>query len=590
MKRGAAHTAGCLLGVFVAACAADAGLGGEDGLDEVGVVGGKDDGGYSDCELRAVVAFANDAATSYEALRDAQVASRSARAIVAHRDGPDGQAGSADDDPFDDALELDAVPYVGPRTFAALVARVAERCNAAGDDLDPETRVIFSPHPWDESHLAEVVRAIEATTRSIDVAMYSMSDGRVKDALVAAAARGVSIRVVYEGASADRASPTTSTSGRLEAAGIDVRYVNKIMHHKFAIFDGPRDSLDQAATALLVTGSGNWSSSAGTRYDENTLFLRGHPEAVLRFQDQFNLMWRSSRDFEGAAVPPYFESLAIDPAQIPDDPGFDVAYTSANFDVRTTSYGPTFSVVAGRNEVADRLVALIRSAERSIHVASGHLRSRPVAEALMARFAERPDLDVRVYLDGQEYLSESSHAGQLRDLEACLQAAGTSVSRQQDCNDRGFLWSYAVHASGIQVRYKYYAYRWDNAYAVQMHNKFMIVDGRLLATGSYNLSDNAEHATLENMLFFDAAAHPALVAAYEQTFEGLWTTGAAEGRLDGMMQQLASGTGSIPLVFDPMALDWDQVTALKRAIREACPAADSSAFRTDPTAHRLCDR
>ncbi|MCC7535154.1 MAG: hypothetical protein IT379_03005 [Deltaproteobacteria bacterium] len=578
-----------LVAVLLAGCAAEVAADGEDGIDEVGVVAGKDDGPFSECELREVLGLVNDAQTTLGSLMERGVPSRGARNLVAHRDGIDATPGTDDDDRFDDIDELDGVAYVGPQTFRALVALVADRCTTA-PDRDADVRVIFSPEPWETSHLAAIVASIDAATRSIDLAMYSLRDGRVMEALVRAAGRGVSIRVVYEGASADRANPAGTTSQRLEAAGIDVRWINKVMHHKFAIIDGPRDSMDQAATALLVTGSGNWSTSAGTKYDENTVFLRGHAEANLRFQAEFNHMWRSSRDFAGTSAPAFFESMAIDPSAITDDPSFDVVYTSANFEVRDSSNGPTFTVIRGSNAVADRLVALIAGAERSIHIASGHLRSRPVANALLARFRERPDLDVRVYLDGQEYLSQSSHAAQLDELQACLAAAGTSTSRQQDCNDRGFLWSYVVHEAGIPLRYKYYAYRWDTSYAVQMHHKYMVIDGRHLATGSYNLSDNAEHNTLENMLFFDAEAFPALVAAFEERFETMWRTGEAEGRLDSLMQQLASGTGSVPLVFDPIALDWEQVTSLKRALRTACPTADSEAFRTDPAAHRFCDR
>ena len=46
---------------------------------------------------------------------------RAAAAIIAHRDGADAQLGTADDDPFDTLVELDATPWVGQRTFGRLV-------------------------------------------------------------------------------------------------------------------------------------------------------------------------------------------------------------------------------------------------------------------------------------------------------------------------------------------------------------------------------------------------------------------------------------------------------------------------------------
>jgi phosphatidylserine/phosphatidylglycerophosphate/cardiolipin synthase-like enzyme len=68
----------------------------------------------------------------------------------------------------------------------------------------------------------------------------------------------------------DPAARAASKSGRIEADGIDVRYVGKILHHKFAIIDGPRDVASRAATAKLVTGSANWSSTA-CMFDEHAV-------------------------------------------------------------------------------------------------------------------------------------------------------------------------------------------------------------------------------------------------------------------------------------------------------------------------------
>ena len=573
------------------ACAAptSTGDGSPDGADEVGITAGKGDGsGFSECELQKVVELLNDASTDLGMLRNAGVHSRAAGNLMAHRNGQDGVFGTGDDQPFADITAVDDVSWVGPVAIRQLVAVVTDRC-AATDTADVE--VIFSPQTYESSHLARTKELLDSATRSIDVAMYSFSDSPIREALERAVARGVSIRVILEAANAEHAAPSGTMSARLEDAGMDVRWINKIMHHKFAIIDGVRSDLDDPAEAILVTGSGNWSNSAGTRYDENTLVIRRNAELALRFQGEFNTLWNHSRDLEWNASLEYFESLPITDAMIEDDPAVDAAFTSANF--RTTvssSYGNTFSVERGRNAISDRLVELIGRATRSVHVASGHLRSRPVAEALMAKHAADPAIDIRIYLDDQEWISYTSHAEQVRDLESCLASAGDSESRRQDCIDRGFYFGYQAHLEGIPVRYKFYAYRWDYSYAVQMHHKFMIVDGRWLATGSYNLSDNAEHNTMENMIFLDGAAYPATVASYEQRFEQMWVTGESEGLYDSLMENVSNGTGSFPIVFESMALDWPQVDALKRAIRDACPNINTAPFRDNPTAHRFCNR
>jgi phosphatidylserine/phosphatidylglycerophosphate/cardiolipin synthase-like enzyme len=555
-----------------------------DGIDDVAAPGGKADSPYTDCQLAQVVAWVNDPATNYDALRAAGVAKLAAKGVIAHRDGADGQVGTADDDPFADLAELDAVPYVGPIALGKLVAAIDARCQVTAS-----ADVVFSPQPYEQSHLARVTQLINGAQRSIDLALYSFSDAKIAAALGEAVKRGVSVRLLFEPANADHGSPAGTLSAKYEDLGVDVRYVNKIMHHKFAIIDGPREDVAAAATAWLVTGSGNWSNGAGTKYDENTIFLQGRSELVLRFQREFNLLWESSRDLVWNQRLATFSSLPIDASMIPDESGVDAVFTSANFTVRTTSYGPTFSVVSGMNTVADRLVGLIEGAQRSIHLASGHLRSYPVAQALLAQRRAHPEMDIRIYLDGQEYISASTHASQASERAACIAAAGSSAAKVQACIDNNYYYSYEAHQAGIPLKFKYYAYRWDASYALQMHHKYLVIDGTTLASGSYNLSDNAEHATMENMVIYDGPEYRDLVQAFEANFESMWKTGGDAG-LEALRQRIEDPGQAVPLVFDPLALDHAQVTALKALIRAECPAVDSQDYRIDPPNHRICPR
>jgi phosphatidylserine/phosphatidylglycerophosphate/cardiolipin synthase-like enzyme len=558
------------------ACAQTPETGLEDGEHDVGLAAGKADGtGWNECELREMVAFVNDASTTSDTLKIAGVASRARTNLIAGR-------------PFADAQAIDDVAYVGPVTFQQLVDAIGDRCDVPPPSDD--VAAIFSPQAYESSHLVRVASEIDRATRSVDVAMYSFSDAQIMSALERAVDRGVTIRMIFDPASAERTMPAGTRSQKLEQAGIEVRYVNKVMHHKFAIIDGARLSADAANDAMLISGSGNWSSSAGTKYDENTIFLRGNAELNLRFQREFNYLWANGRPFPGEEGLPQHEAIEITDAMIAavEDSTVDARFTSANFRTSVSAtYGPTFSVVAGRNEVSNRLVELIQGARRSIHLASGHLRSRPVVLALEAARAANPSLDIKVYLDQQEYLAASTHTGQVRDRDACI-AAATTEARRQACYDRDFLYSYQLHQAGIAVRFKTYAYRWDYAYAAQMHHKYIVIDGEIVITGSYNLSDNAEHATMENIMVFQGSQYAALAAAFEANFASMWITGEAQNRYMRTMDNVRAGSG-FPIVFDSMALTWDQVTELKRAMRTACPAVDSPEFRTDPAGHRYCN-
>ncbi len=548
----------------------------EDPIDEVGLSDGKADGEtLSACEATAILRLVNDPATTVEALRSLGVASKASKNIVKRRD----------QSPIDTVAQLDAVGYVGRTVFGKLAAAVKPTCTQAG----PSTEVIFSPHPWAESHLARLVGLINNAQESIDIAIYSFRDAQVQDALRRAVERNVDVRMIFETAGDDarNQNPAGTPSARLEEIGVDVRYVNRIMHHKFAIIDGPRRSADQARTAVLVTGSANWSGSAATTYDENTVFMRGQAEATLRMQREFNYLWANSRDFTLTTAAPASSSLAI--TDVADAPGLDIVYTSDNFLPRQTTTGPSFTLQRGKNTIADKLVQLIAGAQKSIHIASGHLRSSQVAEALLAKHAADPGVDIRIYLDGQEYLSEFAQQDQDAALEACVAAAGGDANKKDDCYESGLLFSLKMHRAGIPLRYKYYAYRWDASYAAQMHNKYFIIDGKQLASGSYNLSNNAEHQTMENMVIFDGAENQGMIASFEASFAGLWETGRAEDRLAALKSKIGSGQ-TFPIVFDPMALDWNQVSDLKTAIRAACPNVDSTEYRSNATAHRVCQK
>jgi phosphatidylserine/phosphatidylglycerophosphate/cardiolipin synthase-like enzyme len=563
---------GALTAAALPACAVDS-----DGEDEATADSDFTEGS---AEAKAILTLVNDrAVTADELVTGAQITRPAAANIVTRRDASEIRT----------LRELDAVPEVGPATIKKLFefAKKKGLFGAAGGKVE----AIFSPQVWESSHLARIVRDIESAEKTLDIAMYSYSDAKIGAALDAAVDRGVKVRFIFQDGgidqrSGDLAARAGTKSGKLEAAGVDVRYVNKINHHKFMIVDGPRSSATAAKTAKIVSGSANWSNSAATRFDENTLFISESEELALRYQREFDLLWEHTRDFEGTspAIAQDHSTLDITDALVTDKPNEHVFFTSQNFTVRDTTFSST-----GANTVADALVAGINGATQSIHVASGHIRSRPVAEALIAKKLANPQLDVRVYLDSQEYISKTTHDMQIDALEACL-ANATTEARKRDCTDRGFLFGYQVASEGsIDVRYKYYAYRWDHSYAPQMHHKYMVIDGKELFTGSYNLSDNAEHGTFENMNVFKGAENAALVASFEANFEAIWKTGKDDDKLAALQQKIATQP-TIPIVFEPMALTHAEITDLKSKIRTACPAVDSTAFRQNAASHQNCTR
>lgn len=560
-----------------------------DRRDDIAFADGKADGFLSDCGQKTILEKIATVENLTEMLKSEGVHTRAAKNIQKKRNGDDELFATSDDYIFETMVQVDKVPYVGKVAMHQLATMVA------GSDCTvptSEAEVIFSPQPYASSHLAKVAELIDGAQDSIDIAMYSYRDGGIGRALEAAVNRGVNIRFIFESGNSDRLKGGAGTkSSKLENIGVDVRYINKIMHHKYILIDGPRNAASSSFSSdkgTLATGSGNWSNSAGVRYDENTVFVSGNGELNLSFQREFNHLWGNSRDFTDTQTFTFFESDSIEDSMISDDPNTEAVFTSANFKTSVSSrYGNTFSVIAGKNTMSDRIVELIEGAQTSIRIASGHLRSRQVSEALLAKVSANPGLDVKVYLDAQEYVSEFTHNKELDRRETCLTAAGSSVSKQQKCLDKGFHYAFDIKEAGIPVKFKSYSYRWHYSYAVQMHHKYLIIDNDTVMSGSYNLSDNAEHNTMENMVIYKRAGFPNIVDDFVANFDSIWTTG--EGLLPDLLDEIKTAN-LVPIVYPSMALTWDEVRNLKRTISSECPRVNSAEFRRTPERHFVCPR
>jgi phosphatidylserine/phosphatidylglycerophosphate/cardiolipin synthase-like enzyme len=143
---------------------------------------------------------------------------------------------------------------------------------------------IRGPYFSDRNRVATaIIAAIHHTHRSLDIAIYSFTDRQLEAAVVAAARRGVRVRVVADQHQAD---DPHSEIFYLRAAGVTVRLsggyrgLRSIMHDKFAVFD------DQ----WVETGSFNWTISAEDYNYENAIFL-SDPLTVARYEREFERIW-----------------------------------------------------------------------------------------------------------------------------------------------------------------------------------------------------------------------------------------------------------------------------------------------------------
>lgn len=142
--------------------------------------------------------------------------------------------------------------------------------------LDVESsriEVYFSP---DDGMLERLLELVSEAKQNVRFMAYSFTDDDLAQALLAARERGVAVIGVL-----DESQALSNTGGEfqnLREAGIDVRLDGNpgSMHHKVFIIDGE----------TVVTGSYNFSKSARTRNDENTLILQ-NTEIAARYLEEF---------------------------------------------------------------------------------------------------------------------------------------------------------------------------------------------------------------------------------------------------------------------------------------------------------------
>lgn len=144
------------------------------------------------------------------------------------------------------------------------------------DEASAEARAFFGP----EDPMVETLRAlIEGTRRSLDVAVFTITDNRLSHALRDAHERGVAVRLLTDD---DKQHDRGSDIDVLRRAGLAVAVDRSEyhFHHKFAVVDD----------RTLVTGSYNWTRGADM-YNRENFLITEEPRLVRAFSEAFSSMW-----------------------------------------------------------------------------------------------------------------------------------------------------------------------------------------------------------------------------------------------------------------------------------------------------------
>lgn len=389
-----------------------------------------------------------------------------------------------------------------------------------------EVEVLF--HPKDPT-LVRIANWI-GTAQKIDIAMYNMdlTDGspiiqKLKSEPIQSKIKSgeLQIRMIFEGYGT-RAQADEKLK-MIESLGVDARYLGKQpkVHHKFAVIDTGHPN------QRVITGSANWSSSSAKNYNENILFFDQQPESNFRFQTEFNRLWKKSKPF---GIDPKIPEVI--PATS-DQKGLQVFFNSP----RLLKTDPTESIL-----LQDQLGQAIDDAQNEILVATTRIR----LESLLNKIKSAADRGIQIKI----------------------------IINQDDFKDLYKRAQWLINQPNIHLRVKFFNLQVGNYLTYQMHNKMMVVDRKVLMTGSFNWSHSGENFHIENLIRFESEDFPVLVQKYVQEILGLFEMGRDD--LPVLLDDLAKtkARGDKPkCAFSPTALEVSEITFMISEYR-SCDVAN----------------
>lgn len=347
------------------------------------------------------------------------------------------------------------------RLLALLLARdgAVHPSRLASWSLAPEryafqvgcVRVVDGPcDPGDPDGIeARTVEWMDQARHSLHAALYELSLPSVTATLIGAHQRGLDVRVHAETDGLESGSQRRCL-GMLVAAGIPVTFDGRasLMHDKFVVRDG----------GGVWTGAANLTWP-GVHLHYNEAVLVEDARVASLYEREFARLQAEA----GGLPDPAPEERGV--AAV-DAPGLGIRVAFA-------PEGPREALFLGA----------IAEARREIRVAAFSLTHRGLVAALAERAAA--GVRVEVILDGR-----NARSGPAQEAVRCLGNAGCRVST----------------ASGRPPADLVARFGLPRGQDIKIHHKLLVVDERVVVTGSANLSANGFDHNDENVLRFDSEA------------------------------------------------------------------------------------
>jgi len=264
----------------------------------------------------------------------------------------------------------------------------------------------------------KIVSDINSSQNFIYLALYELTNKKIKDALINAYNRGVEVKVVTDDESF---SKKYYLFGELKDAGVDVKtdegFSHGLMHDKFMVIDN----------RVLWSGSGNYTIYSFYRNYEN-YFRVTNSEIIANYKSEFEELY-SGNLTKGSYISSSYE-----------------VYFSPEDDFRD-----------------NRLIPLVKSAKNSVYIMAFALNDAKLKDALVED--KNRGVDIHIIFDKKQTEGYQKDYTQYYNLKN----ASIDTVLVGDSNHK-------------------------------MHNKVIIIDGKIVSTGSYNFTVSANYDNCENEL------------------------------------------------------------------------------------------
>ena len=475
--------------------------------------------------------------------------------------------------------------------------------------------------PTDDAETNAIVAAINAANTKINMRTFFLTSETIVGALEDAKDRGVTIRIILDAASAHN---EFSLHEDLRSYGISVKVENwgGTEHCKAFSVDG----------YIVVLGSQNFTLSGNTSSDENTLSIENRPMATA-FDAAFETAWSSisstwltaDPDPESSDSPGSLTDLTdndhddltdeLAPEQINNVSTSDGAI-NVYFLRQAVESGATTGNEANYNvNLEDKLTARLAGATSTIDLATYELGLPDVVDELIDRAAN--GVQVRIVADGKDPLNEDTSEDVSYRLarvyyeriirgddgtigtsddghffsDSPVFAVEDSTFRTNNGLPSGFTGlSYVTVKVGTATKSGYLLgdaelkdtsggmnnyYSWGD----QMHNKFAVVDGTWVFTGSWNFTVSDTYGSDANRAAGVLSGHTNhaveirsedLADEYTGEFDEMWGSTTATPNItdsnfhsrkaDNTTHSLTIGGKTVEVYFSPSEGAMDRVT------------------------------